>query len=241
MGNKKCNRIKMGITIYKIVFLLFSTFMCDCVNSMNFQLIPLVQLPYYTPSIPTWNQVKASVPRYPASTWPLNVAEQRSAQTYEDVNFSQDKTDQNVEGGTSVRLEGLNEDDIENRLNLGGLEGFAGQVAASAVVTVVGNAGVNLAGNFLNKCGNRGRRSILMHKIEKRQALESNKKDGHPNKEPEIANRIIPCPQDILGQGGNNGGRYCNNWSNGSNQGNNWSNSGHINCQRCNCRDGGCY
>ena len=48
----------------------------------NFQLIPLVQLPYYTPSIPTWNQVKASVPRYPASTWPLNVAEQRSAQTY---------------------------------------------------------------------------------------------------------------------------------------------------------------
>ena len=47
----------------------------------------------------------------------------------EDVNFSQDKTDQNVEGGTSVRLEGLNEDDIENRLNLGGLEGFAGQVS----------------------------------------------------------------------------------------------------------------
>ena len=147
-----------------------------------------------------------------------------------------------------------------------------------------------------------------MHKIEKRQALESNKKDGYPNKEPvsqmagisisdhklydnlikcfvnhfqfdlnkEVANRIIPCPQDVLGQGGNNGGRYCNNcycnerrchyecrkcsngnngwgngnhhnnrpgnnWSNGGNQGNNWSNSGHINCQRCNCRDGGCW
>ena len=85
-----------------------------------------------------------------------------------------------------------------------------------------------------------------MHKIEKRQALESNKKNGNPDKEPvskssnfeifvrnfsgknisnfssdifnqclfhllkEVANRIIPCPQDFLGQGGSNGGRYCN-------------------------------
>ena len=48
----------------------------------------------------------------------------------------------------------------------------------------MGNAGVNLAGNFLNRCNNRGKRSILMHKIEKRQALESNKKNGNPDKEP---------------------------------------------------------
>ena len=48
----------------------------------------------------------------------------------------------------------------------------------------MGNAGVNLAGNFLNRCNNRGKRSILMHKILKRQALEPNKKNGYPDKEP---------------------------------------------------------
>ena len=121
-----------------------------------------------------------------------------------------------------------------------------------------------------------------MHKIEKRQALESNKKNGNPDKEPvskstkiyifvrnfsnhmnnfksdvfnqclfhllkEVVNRIIPCPQDFLGQGGSNGGRYCNNCycnerkcnyqcrkcSNGNNGWNNhnngWNNGNHQN------------
>merc|ERR1739848_868119 len=40
-----------------------------------------------------------------------------------------------------------------------------------------------------------------MHKLEKRQALESNQKGGNKNDEPEVVNRLI-CPQDFLGQGG---------------------------------------
>ena len=49
---------------------------------------------------------------------------------------------------------------------------FAFQVAASAVGTVVGNAAVNLGGNYIKGCNNRGKRSIFMHKLEKRQAIE---------------------------------------------------------------------
>ena len=45
-------------------------------------------------------------------------------------------------------------------------------MAASAVGTVVGNAAVNLGGNYIKGCNNRGKRSILMHKLEKRQAIE---------------------------------------------------------------------
>ena len=43
----------------------------------------------------------------------------------------------------------------------------------------MGNAGVNLAGNLLANCNNRGKRSILMHKLEKRQALEASEKTGN--------------------------------------------------------------
>ena len=45
-------------------------------------------------------------------------------------------------------------------------------MAASAVGTVVGNAAVNLGGNYIKGCNNRGKRSILMHKLEKRQAID---------------------------------------------------------------------
>ena len=45
-------------------------------------------------------------------------------------------------------------------------------MAASAVGTVVGNAAVNLGGNYIKGCNNRGKRSIFMHKLEKRQAIE---------------------------------------------------------------------
>lgn len=58
------------------------------------------------------------------------------------------------------------------------------QVAAASLGTVVGNVGTNLAGNYLSGCNNRGKRSVLMHKIEKRQALEANEKSGNPDKEP---------------------------------------------------------
>ena len=61
------------------------------------------------------------------------------------------------------------------------------QVAASALGTVIGNVGTNLAGNFLNGCNNRGKRSIYvssndMHKMRKRQAvnLEADEKSEDP-------------------------------------------------------------
>merc|ERR1712088_1204376 len=110
---------------------------------------------------------------------------------------------------------------------------------------VIGNVSTNLAGNFLNGCSNRGRRSVLMHKIEKRQAVEASQKTGNSDEDPEVAERFLPCPQQFLNPGGNNG-RYCdrcycsdwdcrrdcrkcsynngpNNWSSGSSSSNGWS------------------
>ena len=44
----------------------------------------------------------------------------------QDVQFSGNENDENKESETSERLEGVNEDDVENRFNLGG---FASQVS----------------------------------------------------------------------------------------------------------------
>ena len=44
----------------------------------------------------------------------------------QDIQFSGNENNVNKESETSVRLEGVNEDDVENRFNLGG---FAGQVS----------------------------------------------------------------------------------------------------------------
>ena len=44
----------------------------------------------------------------------------------QDVQFGGNKDNVNKESETSLRLEGVNEDDVENRFNLGG---FAGQVS----------------------------------------------------------------------------------------------------------------
>ena len=51
-------------------------------------------------------------------------------------------------------------------------EYFSLQVGAAAVGTIAGNALSGLAGNYLNGCRNRGKRSLLMHGLTKRQALE---------------------------------------------------------------------
>ena len=63
------------------------------------------------------------------------------------------------------------------------------QVAASALGTVIGNVGTNLAGNFLNGCNNRGKRSIYvssndMHKMRKRQAV--NLEADETSEDPEV-------------------------------------------------------
>jgi len=165
--------------------------------------------------------------------------------------------DVNTKTGTKV-----GEDDVNTRFFNVDLNTFAGQVAASALGTVVGNAGVNLAGNLLANCNNRGKRSILMHKLEKRQALEASEKTGNVDGDQEVATRLI-CPQDLLGQSGGNNGRYCdrcycsdwdcrrdcrkcsygnnnaNGWSSGgsSSSNNNWgqSSSNHVNCNSCYC------
>merc|ERR1712038_233855 len=97
----------------------------------------------------------------------------------------------NVEGGETIDTKNgeITEEDVNERfidINLGEFgnnfewEGSGGgdfipQVAASALGTVIGNVGTNLAGNFLNGCNNRGKRSIYvssndMHKMRKRQA-----------------------------------------------------------------------
>merc|ERR1712152_42689 len=148
----------------------------------------------------------------------------------------------NGSGNTEITEEDVNERFIN--LDLGD---FGNNVAASALGTVIGNVGTNLAGNFLNGCSNRGRRSVLMHKIEKRQAVEANQKTGNSEEDPEVAERFLPCPQQFLNPGGNNG-RYCdrcycsdwdcrrdcrkcsynngpNNWSSNSGSSNNWSSS----------------
>merc|ERR1712150_68784 len=78
--------------------------------------------------------------------------------------------------------------------------------------------GTNLASNYLSGCSNRGKRSVLMHKLEKRQAVEASEKSGNPDADPEVQTRLF-CPQDLLSGGNNNGGSYCD---------------------RCNCRDYSC-
>merc|ERR1719461_1564831 len=141
----------------------------------------------------------------------------------------------------------ITEEDVNERFINLDLGDFGNNVAASALGTVIGNVGTNLAGNFLNGCSNRGRRSVLMHKIEKRQAVEANQKTGNSEEDVEVAERFLPCPQQFLNPGGNNG-RYCdrcycsdwdcrrdcrkcsynsgpNNWSSNSGNNNNWSSS----------------
>jgi len=119
------------------------------------------------------------------------------------------------EGDINTRVEGdsVSEDDVNTRfINFGtfDLNAAAGAVGAAALGTIVGNTATNLAGNFLNNCNNRGKRSILMHKLEKRQAIEANERTGNPNADPEVAERFLPCPQDIFNPGGSqNSGRYC--------------------------------
>merc|ERR1711981_1490002 len=128
----------------------------------------------------------------------------------QDVDFG-DNDQTPVEGGDVNTKTGVqvDEDDVNTRFFNVDLNSFVGQVAASALGTVVGNAGVNLAGNLLSNCNNRGKRSILMHKLEKRQALEVSEKSGNADEDQEVATRFI-CPQDLLGQSGsNNNGIYC--------------------------------
>merc|ERR1712154_364658 len=127
--------------------------------------------------------------------------------------------------------------------------GFAGNVAAAAVGSVVGNVGTNLASNYLSGCSNRGKRSILMHKLEKRQAIEAAEKSMNADAEPEVQTRLF-CPQDFLnpgGSAGNNNYRFCDRCSCrdydcnrdcrkcviNSNNGPTYSNS--INCSSCSC------
>merc|ERR1712038_1901970 len=157
----------------------------------------------------------------------------------QNVDFG-DNDETPVEGedvNTKTGIE-VGEDDVNTRFFNVDLNTFAGQVAASALGTVVGNAGVNLAGNLLSNCNNRGKRSILMHKLEKRQALEASEKSGNADADQEVATRLI-CPQDLLGQSGGNNGRYCDrcycsDWdcrrdcrkcSYGNNNANGWSSS----------------
>jgi len=126
-----------------------------------------------------------------------------------------------VEGEVDTKI---SEDDVNSRFLTGlNLNTFAGQVAAASLGTVVGNVGTNLAGNYLQGCSNRGKRSVLMHKIEKRQALEADQKSGNADAEPEVANRLF-CPQDFLNPGSNN-----------NNQG-----GGYNSCDRCSCNDWKC-
>ena len=49
---------------------------------------------------------------------------------------------------------------------------------------MVGNVGTNLASNYLSGCNNRGKRSVLMHKLEKRQAIEAAEKSGNAEADP---------------------------------------------------------
>merc|ERR1711953_920579 len=135
---------------------------------------------------------------------------------------------------------------------------FGNDVAASALGTVIGNVGTNLAGNFLNGCSNRGRRSVFMHKIEKRQAVEASAKSGNPEADPEVAERFLPCPQQFLNPGGSNKpNRYCDNcycsdWdcrrdcrkcSYNNYSPNGWSSgstSSSVNCRTCYCSNYSC-
>jgi len=189
-----------------------------------------------------------------------------------------DESQAKIEEGVTKLEEGENvdtrngevsEEDVNQRFFNVDLGDFGNQVAASALGSVIGNVGTNLAGNFLNGCSNRGRRSVLMHKIEKRQAVEFSEKSGNPEADPEVAERFLPCPQQFLNPG-NKPNRYCdncycsdwdcrrdcrkcsynnngpNNWSSGSGSSsgnNNWSSgsiSSSLNCRTCSCSNYSC-
>jgi hypothetical protein len=121
-----------------------------------------------------------------------------------------------------TRADGISEDEVNSRIfgNID-LNSFAGNVAAAAVGSVVGNVGTNLASNYLSGCNNRGKRSVLMHKLEKRQAIEAAEKSGNAEAEPEVQTRLF-CPQDFLNPGGSAG------------------NNNYRFCDRCSCRDYDC-
>jgi len=136
----------------------------------------------------------------------------------QDVQFDGDAE---VPVSVDTRADGISEEDVNTRIfgNID-LNSFVGNVAASALGTVVGNTGTNLASNYLSGCSNRGKRSVLMHKLEKRQAIEAAEKSGNANADPEVQTRLF-CPQDFLSGGGSagNNGRFCD---------------------RCSCRDYDC-
>merc|ERR1712186_50612 len=70
-------------------------------------------------------------------------------------------------------------------------------------------------------CNNRGKRSVLMHKLEKRQAIEAAEMSGNAEADPEVQTRLF-CPQDFLNPGGSAG------------------NNNYRFCDRCSCRDYDC-
>jgi len=137
----------------------------------------------------------------------------------QDIQFS---GDDEVPVGVETRADGISEDEVNSRIfgNID-LNSFAGNVAAAAVGSVVGNVGTNLASNYLSGCSNRGKRSVLMHKLEKRQAIEAAEKSGNADAEPEVQTRLF-CPQDFLNPGGSAG------------------NNNYRFCDRCSCRDYDC-
>merc|ERR1712038_1976245 len=144
----------------------------------------------------------------------------------QDVRFGENGDSQDtqpkIEGGETIdtKTGEITEEDVNERfidINLGE---FGNNVAASALGTVIGNVGTNLAGNFLNGCNNRGKRSIYvssndMHKMRKRQAvnLEADENSEDPEVKSkinqEVAERFLPCPQQFLNPGGSNNNGYC--------------------------------
>jgi len=137
----------------------------------------------------------------------------------QDVQFG---GDEEVPVSVETRADGISDDDVNSRIfgNID-LNSFAGNVAAAAVGSVVGNVGTNLASNYLSGCNNRGKRSVLMHKLEKRQAIEAAEKSGNADADPEVQTRLF-CPQDFLNPGGSAG------------------NNNYRFCDRCSCRDYDC-
>jgi len=137
----------------------------------------------------------------------------------QDVQFS---GDDEVPVSVETRADGISEDDVNSRIfgNID-LNSFAGNVAAAALGTIVGNTGTNLASNYLSGCNNRGKRSVLMHKLEKRQAIEAAEKSGNADADLEVQTRLF-CPQDFLNPGGSAG------------------NNNYRFCDRCSCRDYDC-
>jgi len=137
----------------------------------------------------------------------------------QDIQFS---GDDEVPVGVETRADGVSEDEVNSRI-FGSIDlnSFAGNVAAAAVGSVVGNVGTNLASNYLSGCNNRGKRSVLMHKLEKRQAIEAAEKSGNADADPEVQTRLF-CPQDFLNPGGSAG------------------NNNYRFCDRCSCRDYDC-